>query len=242
MEDLFHTFYISTSYHYKFNSMFHFVTQFNHYDLLIMFCLDMSKRVETLANSMAVRMTLDDEERESIHNILNETDDDETPPLQAVKTNYKQVVVCAENKKFTPKNRITGPDPLPVVPQPVGTTTARPKNVSVRVKNVPVNHAPSLANGLPQGQRPPSRLPATLRLRQRPTPYTRPQIASPAQPATPLFFPIPPPKTAPQPKYSPFMINSLCSNLIMHSADNFNIKLDETEVKEFLNKAKKSYT
>ena len=98
MEDLFHTFYISTSYHYKFNSMFHFVTQFNHYDLLIMFCLDMSKRVETLANSMAVRMTLDDEERESINNILDETDDDETPPPSG-RENQLQTGRCMRGKK-----------------------------------------------------------------------------------------------------------------------------------------------
>ena len=189
----------------------------------------MAKNVDKLASSMAVHMNLEEDERISL---LDETDDDDvTPPLTAKKTNFAQVVVWAENKpKFVPKNIITAPVQSPRVPQPQGTSVGQINRPSAG----PVNFA--------------HRLPAAARLRQRIKPYSRPPKVTPSQangvgttlPQPTVYFPVPPP-IAPVPKFSQFMINSLCSNLLMHSADNFNMKLDVDEVKKFLMSAKKSY-
>ena len=177
-----------------------------------------------------IHLHIDDEERLSDNDdevnsaILDATDDeDPTPPLRPA------------SKKFVPRNIITAPSPAPPnrsasppislhVPLPAPQPAPQPAPPPAPV--VTQRASNRLRNRLGFGNRRKTRV----------EPYA-PRNAPIAQSST-VMFPTPSP---PAPKYTEFMVSSLCSMLIHHSRDSFNIMLKEAEVKSFLKSASKEY-
>ena len=209
-------------------------------------------KIDQLASSMHVNMHIDEDERSSLLNydLLDETDDEDPTEVLMTTNMGKEVAIHAVSKteekaKFVPKNRITGP--LLHVPQPMGRQPAQARletrsSTSHSRKSVKDRLVPYTKRNASTSPSMPSPVPAPIR----PTPATASVRASnmlstvpgPLYTLPPIFFPTPPP---PMPKYTDFMLSTLSNTLMQHSQDSFSIKLNKSEVEEFLKTAKKEY-
>ena len=190
-------------------------------------------KMDHLADSMRVTMNIEEDER---LDLLDETDDEDPTAVLDVKEKGEKLVIWAASKekpKFIPKNKITPPTHTPQVAQPGGSQPAQ---------NRLTRHGTPAATNRPVRQRLTGQKYAPYRTTNRnsqpPPPLLLASSVAPSPPSPAVYFPTPPP---PKPVLTEFMISSLTNLVTLHAKDNFNIKLNENEIKTFFRSAKKEY-
>ena len=196
-------------------------------------------KVDKLADSIHVNMTISDDER---LDLLDETDDEDPTFTLPANSKGKQVLIWAakpEKKKFVPKNKIVAPY-VPRVPQPSGSQPAqsrlrRQPVTPTSPSKHPVHHRLTGKKFMPYKRVQPQLKPTLTT-----PPPTLPNLSLPPPlPSMVNYFPTPPP---PKPAFTDFMISSLTNVILMHSKDNFNIKFSRMRPKISSALQKKEYT
>ena len=209
-------------------------------------------KVDKLADSLQVNMSIEEDER---LDLLDETDDEDTTATLSTTQKGEKVAIWAastKRKKFVPKNKITPPEDIPSIPQPSGSQPAqdrarRPHSPPAS-RNRPTRqpaqdrlrrlHSPPASINRPARQRLASCKYAPYNMSNRGAlPPPQQQVTALPPPPT-VYFPTPPP---PKPVFTEFMVSSLTNLVLLHAKENFNIKLCEDELKSFFRQSRKEY-
>ena len=142
-------------------------------------------------------------------------------------------------RKFTPQNKITGPEaklePISNLSSTGSSNKALNPTHVLENLSAPKRSLPRWTPTMP----PPRRCARQSRV-PIPQPCPFPSFNVPPPPLNPCStrqLNIPPLVLTPKPKFTPYMVDILCASLNQTCKSNFNISLNEEEVKGFLRKA-----